>query len=657
MAAKLGNGAPRSRLPRVVCAGLAGAALLALPVAAQATPTWSGAHSLAELNAPGMAAVACPSATECVAIEGPPLPQAPRTDEVTYNPAAPSSWSAYTVDRGSSPTAIACVSITRCTAVGSGGRAVTFNPRAPSRATPSTVDAGHTLRAVACPSAGQCTAVDGTGGEVTFNPASSRGSRRSQIDGSAISALACRTAVQCIAVDGFGRATTFDPATGTVSAIGELGDIYFAGLSCPSSGECVATGVFNCVSSSIDCVPSEAGNGREVTFDPATANSVLATASTSAQLYGVACPSATQCTAMDQGGQEVTFDPSNPGSASQVRVDSTGAGAGPKPTAIACPSSVRCAIVDLISGAAISFNPRSPRGARPALIATGAANVGLACPSAANCTAVALIRRSGEPGSSGAVVVLNGLSRQERASFKLASATPTAVACASQVQCTVTDSSGGVYTFNPGRPPASVNALRRIDRVAVTAIACPSATECVTVDSRGNEIMFNPARAGGASTHQLGAGRLVGVACPSARQCTAVGSNGHEVTFAPGSPVHATGARIDGTGLTGIACPSSVQCTAVDGRGQEVTFKPGAVRAVAPRRVDRSGLSGVACPAISVCVAADVHGGLVLGAPTSGKPWSAISLTGAQPPLVVACGSSSTCVALDDDGHEFTGRA
>ena len=121
--------------------------------------------------------------------------------------------------------------------------------------------------------------------------------------------------------------------------------------------------------------------------------------------------------------------------------------------------------------------------------------------------------------------------------------------------------------------------------------------------------------------------------------------------------MHATGARIDGTGLTGIACPSSVQCTAVDGRGQEVTFKPGAVRAVAPRRIDRSGLSGVACPAISVCVAADVHGGLVLGAPTSGKPWSAISLTGAQPPLVVACGSSSTCVALDDDGHEFTGRA
>ena len=118
--------------------------------------------------------------------------------------------------------------------------------------------------------------------------------------------------------------------------------------------------------------------------------------------------------------------------------------------------------------------------------------------------------------------------------------------------------------------------------------------------------------------------------------------------------MHATGARVDGTGLTGIACPSSGQCTAVDSHGDEVTFKPKAVPAVTPNRVDRSALSGVACPTTAVCVAVDAGGKLVEGAP--GKPWSVVSLSGADPPLVVACGSSSACVALDGDGHEFAGR-
>ena len=595
MAAKLGNGGPPTQLLHAVCAGVAAVVLLALPAAAHAAPAWSGARSLAELNPPGMAAVACPSATECVAVEGPPLPQAPRTDEVNYNPAAPGGWSAYTVDRGSSATAVACNSSTSCTAVGSSGRAVTFNPRAPAGATAYTVDPGHTLRAVACPSAHQCTAVDGVGGEVTFRAGSSRGARRSQIDGSASSALACPSAAQCITVDGFGRAITFDPATGAVSAVAELGDIYFSGISCPSTGECAATGVFNCVSNSINCVPSDVGVGREVTFDPTNANAVLAAASSSAQLYGVACPATTQCTSTDQSGQEVTFDPANPGSASHVRVDSTGTTRGPKPTAIACPSSVRCAIVDLISGAAISFNPRSPGHPLPAQIATGAANVGLACPSATSCAAIALTRRSGRSGSSGAVVIFNGRSGQERGSFEVASGTPTAVACASRLRCTLAEASGGVDTFNP-QHPISVNALRRIDHAALTAIACPSPTQCTAVDGRGNELTFNPARPAGASTHHVDSGRLTSVACPLASQCTAVDGSGHEVTFAPGAPMHATGARVDGTGLTGIACPSSGQCTAVDSHGDEVTFKPKAVRAVTPTRVDRSALSSVACP-------------------------------------------------------------
>ena len=239
MAAKLGNGGPPTQLLHAVCAGVAAVVLLALPAAAHAAPAWSGARSLAELNPPGMAAVACPSATECVAVEGPPLPQAPRTDEVNYNPAAPGGWSAYTVDRGSSATAVACNSSTSCTAVGSSGRAVTFNPRAPAGATAYTVDPGHTLRAVACPSAHQCTAVDGVGGEVTFKPKAVRAVTPTRVDRSALSGVACPTTAVCVAADAGGKLVEGAPGKpwSVVSLSGADPPLVVA---CGSSSACVA---------------------------------------------------------------------------------------------------------------------------------------------------------------------------------------------------------------------------------------------------------------------------------------------------------------------------------------------------------------------------------------------------------------------------------
>src|ERR1700733_1520302 len=49
-------------------------------------------------------------------------------------------------------------------------------------------------------------------------------------------------------------------------------------------------------------------------------------------LGGLACPSATQCTAFDFSGQQVTFDPSSPGTPTPTPVDANGLGG------VACPS-------------------------------------------------------------------------------------------------------------------------------------------------------------------------------------------------------------------------------------------------------------------------------------------------------------------------------
>src|SRR6266496_468323 len=88
--------------------------------------------------------------------------------------ADPFSWSTPIAIAHNGPgrsTSIACPSVTQCTAVDNGGGEVTFDPTSTTpNSTARTVDAGQINLAVACPSAAQCTAVSETGSEVTFNP-------------------------------------------------------------------------------------------------------------------------------------------------------------------------------------------------------------------------------------------------------------------------------------------------------------------------------------------------------------------------------------------------------------------------------------------------------------------------------------------------------
>ena len=60
------------------------------------------------------------------------------------------------------------------------------------------------LTAVACPSVSQCTAVDSSGGEVSFKPSSPGRHLRHRIDFTrwlVLGAIACPSAHECVAVD------------------------------------------------------------------------------------------------------------------------------------------------------------------------------------------------------------------------------------------------------------------------------------------------------------------------------------------------------------------------------------------------------------------------------------------------------------------------
>jgi len=85
-------------------------------------------------------------------------------------------------------------------------------------------------------------------------------------------------------------------------------------------------------------------------------------------LLSVACPSETQCTAVDDGGREMTFNPASPGSPAPDAID------GAYPTlSVACPSVAQCTAVDG-GGGEVTFNPTSPgtAGGSPASGGAGA---------------------------------------------------------------------------------------------------------------------------------------------------------------------------------------------------------------------------------------------------------------------------------------------
>jgi hypothetical protein len=126
------------------------------------------------------------------------------------------------VDGTNQLNAVACVSVSQCTAVDENGNEVTFNATAPTATVATSVDRGNDLLAVACPSASQCTAVDTAGREVTFDPSRAAGavalriSRSNQLD-----SVDCPSASECVTVDdvGYGFAGSGPPASSSPPTI------------------------------------------------------------------------------------------------------------------------------------------------------------------------------------------------------------------------------------------------------------------------------------------------------------------------------------------------------------------------------------------------------------------------------------------------------
>jgi hypothetical protein len=614
---------------------------LAAPHAASASAapsaSWSGPVGLARASGedtPQLNTVVCPSASACVALDD-------VNQVVTFDPSSPGTPTPVTLDMsvdfprpcddGGCPGVLACPSTVQCTLVDRAGGEVTFDPTNPGNPQRVLIDEGHRLAAVACPATGQCTAVDDTGREVTFNPTSPGAPEVVAIaSGDELLAVACPSADQCTVAEVGGSALTFNPGSPTTVEVDASADASNI-LACPTKHECTSATID--AESTFD--PTIPGSGSQATIEN-TAGPII---------DGLDCPSAHQCTAVDNNGGELTFDPTNPSGPSNSGLHSGWLGS------VACTSTTQCTAVGT-GGAEVTFDPTSVGSPTPSTVDENRALAAVACPGTTQCTAV---------DDSGSEVTFNPVSPGTPAAATIDSCGTgfsstchwfSSLACPSGSRCFAPVLEGAGTTFDPGNP-AGAQATNIAD---ATAISCPNSTQCTSVGD-GTEQTFNPANPGSPAQVPIDSSSFTAVACPTTSQCTAADVNGAEVTFNPGSPGGANKpvALDGGHNVTAIACPSISQCTAVDDDGNEVTFDPGLPNAFFSRSIDAGvRLNAVACPSTTGCLAVDVLGRVLVGDPATPAAWTTEPLAGANLLDGIACPSKTECLAIDQVGNAFT---
>jgi hypothetical protein len=247
-------------------------------------------------NIPGIfiAAVACPSITQCLAVGHAPDGQgeAVSLDPATGAIATDESLQTIPGTGGLGLEGLACPTTTQCVAVGenvsrSAGAAVPLNPATGALSTGETVQSVTTkgvLVGISCPSPTMCLAV-GWGADqpsvaVPLDPGTGMipsGQQDQTISSRAatLSAVTCPSVSQCLAVgndDGdpsAGQAVPLSPVTGAISSGQAIqspsGSGALNGIDCSSATQCLAVGA-----------GFEGSGGASLALSPTTATGVTA---------------------------------------------------------------------------------------------------------------------------------------------------------------------------------------------------------------------------------------------------------------------------------------------------------------------------------------------------------------------------------------------
>jgi hypothetical protein len=580
---------------------------------------------------------------------------------------------------------VACTSASACTAVGfssAGTLAERWDgTRWTIQATPNPSAGGGFLASVACTSASTCTAVgNSNSGTLAERWNGTRWNIQATPDPSGaqfsfLNAVSCASASACSAVGGYGNssgtqvtlAERWNGTSWSIQATPNPSGAQFSFLnavSCASASACSAVGGYgNSSGTPVALAERWDGTSWAIQATPRLPGG----ASLPFGLTGVACTSATGCTAVGlatPNHRNVVNHPSPDtlaerwnGSAWSIQPTPNPAGAaGGNLNAASCVSGSACIAVGSTSNSrgtsltlAQRWDGRTWRIQPTPSPADGGTLTGVSCLSRSSCLAV-----GGHGNPFNALAPPGTLAEQWNGSRWRIQPTPnppgggwwlTAVSCTSPSACTAV----GGSIEPPGRTPGGTLAERwnghtwsiqptpSLPGKAVkllAGVACTSRSSCMAVggefDPATNQLLgtlaerwdgrtwrivptFKPAPAGPNAF-------LNGVACTSATACTAVGNQTLAKTLAERWngrtwQVQATPnpAGAQGIALGGVACPARTVCTAFGlngiGLGAPTTLAErwsGGRWRIQPTPglvANDSGLVGVACPTVSACFA------------------------------------------------------
>jgi hypothetical protein len=295
--------------------------------------------------------IACPSTSQCTVTAG-TFGQPHPGQEVTFNPLAPGTAIPVTIDASQDLFSISCPSVTQCTTGDVSSEELTFNPESPTTLTRADIKTGIAY-SVACPAEDLCTATGYPGAKATtFNPMEPGGATPFELgqEEQDTFTLACPSVTECVGVSTSGDDVLFYPkATGMQLPVAIDPGVALGPLSCPSMSQCTTL-----------------ASGEELTFNPNWPDTVApADLGGRYALESISCPAIEQCTAGATEGMEVTFNPLAPGSPRPVHIDigleeNLDAGVyrdnGETLAKIDCPSISQCTAVDS-GGRELTFDP------------------------------------------------------------------------------------------------------------------------------------------------------------------------------------------------------------------------------------------------------------------------------------------------------------
>lgn len=388
----------------------------------------------------------------------------------------------------------------------------------------------------------------------------------------------------------------------------------------------------------------------------------------------VSCPTATFCLAMDEYGNQTTFDGhswSTPRTVDYYR----------SLRAVSCVSPTFCVMIN-------SYGARVYNGSTWGITAPISGSNGIDCVSTTFCVAY------GGP----TVQVFDGTSWAAPVTLPVQMG---ALSCASATFCIAagSDSKGeGVAVRWDGSQWGSASVVYS---TAISSISCPAATLCGATTAADTLLRFNGSTWTQVTPDPAQGDQLTDVECPTVAYCVAVGQTGSLNTpgylrvYANGSwtsriptglgvrPVigcsaagtcaiiDRSGSAITGTGATfgppvpvdpwagamsAVSCASVTFCQAVDSVGRALLFNGTTWTPSAAEDLNHP-MSAVSCPTTTFCAAGDAYGGVTTW---SGSAWTPrLQLSPAYGVTGVSCTSATFCIAVDaqGDAYNYNGTA